>query len=56
VICLVAATFGSNTDLLFKKLWTISPKAEFMLGIGPEWVYLRQSGKTEREVHQLNTR
>jgi hypothetical protein len=27
-----------DTDLLFKKPWTISPKAEFMLGIGPQWV------------------
>ena len=35
-----------DTDLLFKKPWTISPKAEFMLGVGPQWVYLRQNGKT----------
>ncbi len=27
-----------DTDLLFKKPWTISKKAEFMLGIGPEWI------------------
>ena len=39
-----------DTDLLFKKPWTISPKAEFMLGIGPEWVYLRQSGKTTNSI------
>jgi len=34
-----------DTDLLFKKPWTISRKAEFMLGVGPEWVHLRQNGK-----------
>jgi hypothetical protein len=34
-----------DADLLFKKPWTISRKAEFMLGIGPEWVRLRQNGK-----------
>jgi hypothetical protein len=39
-----------DTDLLFKKPWTISPKAEFMLGIGPEWVYLRQNGKTTNSI------
>ena len=33
-----------DTDLLFKKPWTLSPKAEFMLGVGPEWVHLRQRG------------
>jgi len=26
-------------DLLFKKPWTLSKKAEFMAGIGPEWVH-----------------
>ena len=25
-----------DTDLLFKKPWTLSRKAEFMLGVGPE--------------------
>jgi hypothetical protein len=39
-----------DTDLLFKKPWTLSPKAEFMLGIGPEWVCLRQSGKTSQSI------
>ncbi len=34
-----------DTDLLFKKPWTISRKAEFMLGVGPQWVHLRQNGK-----------
>lgn len=33
-----------DTDLLFKKPWTISRKAEFMLGIGPQWVHLKQRG------------
>jgi hypothetical protein len=34
-----------DTDLLFKKPWTISRKAEFMLGVGPEWVHLKQNGR-----------
>ncbi len=36
-----------DTDLLFKKPWTLSRKSEFMLGIGPGWSYLRQNGRTE---------
>ena len=28
-----------DTDLLFKKPWTISSKLEFMAGLGPEWVH-----------------
>ncbi len=39
-----------DTDLLFKKPWTISRKAEFMLGIGPEWIYLKQNGKTANSI------
>ncbi|HET6215936.1 MAG TPA: hypothetical protein VFE27_02885 [Acidobacteriaceae bacterium] len=39
-----------DTDLLFKKPWTLSPKAEFMLGVGPEWVYARQNGKTSNSI------
>ena len=39
-----------DVDLLFKKPWTISRKAEFMLGVGPEWVHLRQNGKTTNSI------
>lgn len=39
-----------DTDLLFKKPWTLSKKAEFMFGIGPEWVHLRQNGKTSNTI------
>ncbi len=39
-----------DTDLLFKKPWTLSRKVEFMLGVGPEWVHLRQNGKTTNSV------
>ena len=39
-----------DTDLLFKKPWTLSRKAEFMLGIGPQWAYLRQNGKTANSI------
>ncbi len=35
-----------DTDFLFKKPWTFSKKAEFMIGIGPEWVHTRQYGVT----------
>jgi hypothetical protein len=39
-----------DTDFLLKKPWTLSSKAEFMLGVGPEWVYLRQNGTTSNSI------
>lgn len=33
-----------DTDLLFKKPWTLSKKAEFMAGVGPEWIRARNHG------------
>ncbi len=39
-----------DTDLLFKKPWTISRKMEFMLGIGPQWAHLRQNGKVTNSL------
>ncbi len=39
-----------DTDLLFKKPWTLSRKAEFMLGVGPEWVHLKQNGKAHDSI------
>jgi hypothetical protein len=33
-----------DTDLLFKKPWTLSKKVEFMFGVGPEWVHTSQFG------------
>ena len=39
-----------DTDLLFKKPWAISKKAEFMLGIGPEWVHLKQNGRATNSI------
>jgi hypothetical protein len=36
-----------DTDLLFKKPWTLSKKAEFMVGVGPEWIHTRQYGLTK---------
>ena len=33
-----------DTDLLFKKPWTLSKKVEFMFGVGPEWAHTRQFG------------
>ena len=39
-----------DTDLLFKKPWTISRKSEFMLGVGPQWVHLSQNGKVTNSL------
>jgi hypothetical protein len=39
-----------DTDLLFKKPWTFSRKAEFMLGVGPQWVHLKQNGRTTNSI------
>ena len=39
-----------DTDLLFKKPWTLSNKAEFMLGVGPQWVYFRQNGQSSNTL------
>jgi len=39
-----------DTDFLFKKPWTISRKVEFMLGVGPEWVYIKQNGKSNNSI------
>ncbi len=33
-----------DTDILFKKPWTLSRMAEFMVGAGPEWVHTRDRG------------
>lgn len=39
-----------DTDLLFKKPWTLSEKAEFMVGAGPEWIHIRVYGITSNSV------
>jgi hypothetical protein len=39
-----------DTDLLFKKPWTLSPTAEFMFGVGPEWVHLKQHGTVNNSI------
>jgi hypothetical protein len=39
-----------DVDLLFKKPWTLSKKAEFMIGVGPEFVHTRQYGVTTNSV------
>jgi hypothetical protein len=39
-----------DTDLLFKKPWTLSNKAEFMLGVGPEWIHRSRSGVITNSV------
>lgn len=35
-----------DTDILFKKPWTLSKKAEFMFGVGPEWAHTTEDGVT----------
>jgi hypothetical protein len=39
-----------DTDLLFKKPWTLSDKAEFMFGVGPEWIHRRANGVAANSV------
>ena len=39
-----------DTDLLFKKPWTLSKKVEFMAGIGPEWVHTNQPGAAANSI------
>ena len=39
-----------NTDLLFKKPWTLSRKAELMAGVGPEWVHTREPGTRANSI------
>jgi hypothetical protein len=39
-----------SADLLFKKPWTLSPKAEFMFGVGPEWIHSSQFGATPNSL------
>ena len=39
-----------DTDLLFKKPWTLSEKAEFMFGVGPEWIHTWQHGATTNSL------
>jgi hypothetical protein len=39
-----------DTDLLFKKPWTLSRKAEFMAGVGPEWIHTRAYGVTTNSI------
>jgi hypothetical protein len=39
-----------DTDLLFKKPWTLSKKAEFMLGVGPQWAHTAKYGMTTNSV------
>jgi len=51
----VTRAFGNHfaewdTDLLFKKPWTLSEKVEFMIGVGPEWVRLRQNHITTNSI------
>lgn len=39
-----------DTDLLFKKPWTLSEKMEFMVGAGPEWIHTSERGVTTNSV------
>jgi hypothetical protein len=51
----ITPLFGSNstewdTDLLFKKPWTLSHKAEFMFGAGPEWIHTKTNSAAGEAV------
>ena len=51
----VTPTFSNHstewdTDLLFKKPWTLSKKVEFMFGVGPEWIHITENGVTTNSV------
>jgi hypothetical protein len=39
-----------DTDLLFKKPWTLSEKVEFMFGVGPEWIHTRAYSMTTNSL------
>ncbi len=39
-----------DTDLLFKKPWTVSKKLEIMAGIGPTWIHARDHGISVNSV------
>jgi len=39
-----------DTDLLFKKPWTLSEKVEFMMGVGPEWIHTRAYGMSANSL------
>jgi hypothetical protein len=50
----VSTLFGGgqtewDTDLLFKKPFTLSDKVEFMVGVGPEWTFSREGTKIAGE-------
>jgi hypothetical protein len=38
-----------DTDLLFKKPFTLSDKVEFMVGVGPQWTFSREGTQTGAE-------
>ncbi len=51
----VTPAFGHHstewgTDLLFKKPWTLSPKVEFMFGVGPEWIHTGENRTTTNSI------
>ena len=39
-----------DTDLLFKKPWTLSEQVEFMFGVGPEWIHTKAYGVTTNSL------
>jgi len=39
-----------DTDLLFKKPYTLSKSTEFMFGVGPEWVHTISGGKSTNSI------
>ena len=54
----ISTLFGGGeteweTDLLFKKPFTLSDKVEFMIGVGPAWSFSREGTKITGEVRSI---
>ncbi|MGA2652855.1 MAG: hypothetical protein ABSF28_20140 [Terracidiphilus sp.] len=39
-----------DTDLIFKKPYTVSKTTEFMFGAGPEWAHTTKGGKSSNSI------
>src|SRR6516164_245501 len=51
--CLAGGETEWETDLLFKKPFTLSDKVEFMIGVGPAWSFSREGTKITGEVRSI---
>lgn len=42
-----------DTDFLIKKPWTLSRKAEFMIGVGPQWAHTTQDKRASSDTFSV---